>query len=97
MNTIRTLGQAIGTRNNNFNLVRLVLSLLVVLFHAYAVGQRTDPLSALLQPYMHIGQLAVGTFFLLSGIFVMQSWLQDPRTWAFLVRRIARVIPGLAV
>ena len=97
MRISRTLSQTIGTRNNNFNLVRLVLSLLVVLFHAYAVGQRTDPLSALLQPYMNIGQIGVGTFFLLSGIFVMQSWSQDPRTWAFLVRRTARVIPGLAV
>lgn len=97
MNSFNTLGQTIGTRNNNFNLVRLVLSLLVVLFHAYAVGQRSDPLSVYLQPYMHIGQLAVGTFFLLSGIFVMQSWFQDPRTWAFLVRRIARVVPGLAI
>jgi peptidoglycan/LPS O-acetylase OafA/YrhL len=97
MMSARTLQAAIGTRHNNFNAVRLLLASLVVLFHAYAVGQRTDPLSALLQPHMHIGQLAVGTFFLLSGIFVMQSWLKDPRTWAFLVRRVARVLPGLAV
>lgn len=97
MTSARTLQAAISTRHNNFNAVRLVLATMVVLFHAYAVNQRTDPLSAFLQPYMHIGQLGVGTFFLLSGLFVMQSWIKDPRTWSFLLRRVARVLPGLAV
>lgn len=92
-----TLYQATHSRENNFNTVRLTLSMLVVLFHAYAVGQQSDPLSRLLEPYLNIGQLAVGTFFLLSGLFVMQSWLQDPRVWAFMVKRFARVFPGLFV
>lgn len=94
----RTLEQAIATRDNAFNAVRLALSLFVVFFHAYAIGQQgLDPLSKLLAPYTHIGQLAVGTFFLLSGVFVMQSWARDPRVWAFIVRRVARVTPGLTV
>jgi peptidoglycan/LPS O-acetylase OafA/YrhL len=92
----RNLQEATRSHDNNFNLVRITLSLLVVFFHAYAVSNLTDPLSAI-APALNVGQLAVGTFFLLSGFFVMQSWLKDPCLWAFLVRRIARVIPGLTV
>lgn len=97
MTSYRSLQLATGSRDNNFNAVRLLLALFVVLFHAYAVGQRQDPLSSLLAPHVNTGQLAVGTFFLLSGLFVMQSWSRDPRVWTFAVRRIARVIPGLTV
>lgn len=97
MTSYRSLQSATGARDNNFNAVRLMLALCVVFFHAYAVGGRVDPVTTLLAPHATLGQLAVGTFFLLSGFFVMQSWARDPRVWAFAVRRVARVIPGLTV
>ena len=97
MTMYRSLQFVTGSRDNNFNAVRLLLAIFVVFFHAYAVSGRIDPVTNLLAPHATLGQLAVGTFFLLSGLFVMQSWVRDPRVWTFAVRRIARVIPGLVV
>jgi peptidoglycan/LPS O-acetylase OafA/YrhL len=91
------LGESIKSSENNFNCVRLIAALLVVYFHARPVTQGPDPLSQLLMPSANIGQLAVGVFFFLSGLFVMQSWLNNPHVFAFMLKRFARIFPGLAV
>lgn len=93
----RSLREAIGSRHNNFNAVRLALSLMVVMYHAYVLGGGSDPLSRLMAPYMNTGRLAVGVFFILSGLFVTQSLLRDARIWAFAVKRVCRILPGLFV
>lgn len=95
----RTLGQAIDSHENGFNLVRLVCALLVVVYHAFQLNTvrpgAPDPLSALLAPHADLGQVAVGVFFIISGIFITQSWMRDPQLLHFAVRRIARIVPGL--
>jgi peptidoglycan/LPS O-acetylase OafA/YrhL len=97
----RTLGSAIDSHDNGFNLVRLVCALLVVLFHAWPMNMArpgtADPLSPLLAPHVDLGGLAVGVFFLISGIFITQSWVRDPHLLRFAVRRVARIVPGLFV
>ncbi|OON60760.1 hypothetical protein B0920_17550 [Massilia sp. KIM] len=96
----RTLGEALGTRENGFNLVRLVCAALVVVYHAYPFSRANpgrDPVTTLLQPVADLGALAVGVFFLISGMFVGQSWLRDPQLGRFALRRVARIIPGLFV
>jgi peptidoglycan/LPS O-acetylase OafA/YrhL len=96
----RTLGAAIRTHDNGFNLVRLLCALLVVVFHGYQLNTlRTavDPVTTWLQPNGDLGGLAVGVFFLLSGIFVTQSWVRDPHLPRYALRRIARIVPGLFV
>lgn len=97
----RSLGDAIDSHDNGFNLVRLVCALLVVLFHAWGMNTASpgtpDPISPLLAPHVDLGGLAVGVFFLISGIFVTQSWVRDPHLGRFAVRRVARIVPGLFV
>lgn len=93
----RSLREAIETRRNNFNAVRLTLSLIVVMYHSYVLKAGVDPLSRLMSPHMSAGQLAVGVFFILSGLFVTQSLLKDTRLWAFFLRRLCRILPGLFV
>lgn len=97
MRSTRTLAQSISTRSNNFNLVRLVLALLVLLYHAYVLCGGVDPLSRWMSPHMNTGRLAVGVFFILSGLFVTQSLLKDSRLWTFVLRRACRILPGLFV
>ncbi|WP_348699140.1 acyltransferase [Duganella fentianensis] len=100
MQTPRTLASAIASSDNSFNLVRLIAALLVVLFHAgehNTVAPGPDPLSALMLPVADIGALAVDVFFVLSGLFITQSWLRDPNLLRFTVRRVARLVPGLLV
>lgn len=97
----RTLAAATDTHDNGFNAVRLVCSLMVVVYHSYLLNPAApgshDPLTALLRPVTDAGGLAVGVFFLLSGMFVSQSWLRDPDPWRFAVRRVVRIVPGLFV
>ncbi|MFC0169070.1 acyltransferase family protein [Pseudoduganella danionis] len=100
MQAPRTLASAIASNDNSFNLVRLIAALLVVLFHAgehNTVAAGPDPLSALMLPVADIGALAVDVFFVLSGLFITQSWMRDPDLLRFTVRRVARLVPGLLV
>ncbi|HZX25588.1 MAG TPA: acyltransferase family protein, partial [Telluria sp.] len=96
----RSLGNAIESHDNGFNLVRLVCALLVVVFHAWQLAPLEagpDPLTRALAPLTDLGSLAVGVFFIISGIFVTQSWMRDPHGLRFAARRIARIVPGLFV
>jgi peptidoglycan/LPS O-acetylase OafA/YrhL len=96
----RSLASAIGSHENGFNLVRLAAALLVVVFHAFqlsAVAPGPDPLTALLAPVSDLGAIAVAVFFMVSGIFITQSWMRDPHLLRFAVRRLARIVPGLFV
>jgi peptidoglycan/LPS O-acetylase OafA/YrhL len=94
----RTLEAAIGSHDNGFNLVRLVCALLVVLYHTWMmnrVAPHPDPLTRLLAPNTDLGALAVGVFFVISGMFIARSWMGDPHLGRFALRRVARIVPGL--
>ena len=91
------LSQKIHTPHNNFNVIRLILALLVVYFHAYGSSSNADPLTQLLAPSLNLGEFAVGIFFFLSGLFVMHSWLAKRQIISFLIKRIARMLPGLII
>ncbi len=97
----RTLDQATASHDNGFNLVRLVCATLVVVFHAFPMNSArpgaSDPVSPLLAPHTDLGALAVGVFFLISGIFISQSWERDPHLGRYVLRRVARIVPGLFV
>ncbi|WP_342120681.1 acyltransferase family protein [Pseudoduganella sp. OTU4001] len=97
----RALSSATSSHDNGFNLVRLVAATLVVVYHAWQLNGRTpgaqDPLTAWLSPVADLGMVAVGVFFLVSGLFVSHSWLRDPHLLRFAVRRVTRIVPGLLV
>lgn len=98
---VRTLAEAIASRGNGFNLVRLMAALLVVVFHSYQLNTLTpgvaDPITRMLSPVVDLGALAVGVFFMISGVFIAQSWMNDPQVLRFAARRVARIVPGLFV
>lgn len=94
----RPLAGAIDSHDNGYNFVRLVCALMVVVYHAWQlnlVAPRNDALTASLAPVADLGALAVGVFFLISGLFVTRSWMRDPHPLRFAARRIARIVPGL--
>jgi peptidoglycan/LPS O-acetylase OafA/YrhL len=96
---LRTLGTAIASHDNGFNLVRLVAALLVVVFHAFQLNTVTpgavDPLTTWMLPNTDLGGIAVGVFFMVSGMFIAQSWARDPQPWRYALRRVVRIVPGL--
>ncbi|SAK76493.1 acyltransferase 3 [Caballeronia temeraria] len=96
----RSLREAISGHDNNYTLIRAILAASVIYFHAFALTRTPgaiDPLNAMLAPVSDIGDLAVQSFFFLSGLFVAQSYSNDPKTIRFILRRFFRIWPGLFV
>jgi peptidoglycan/LPS O-acetylase OafA/YrhL len=87
-------------RENNFDLLRLAMALLVVLSHSFTLVSGTvhdsEPLRRLTGGAMSLGDVAVDVFFLLSGYLITMSWEKCPRAGSFLWRRASRIYPGLA-
>ena len=79
---------------NNFDGLRLIASLMVLVSHQFALLGTTEPT---LVPGMTLGMIAVAMFFVMSGYLVTQSWYQDPHITRFAMRRFLRIWPGLMV
>lgn len=81
-------------RDNNFDAIRLVAAISVVVGHGW-------PLTGLSNPPqlggIPIFTLAVFAFFSISGYLVNLSWKRDARVLPFLARRSSRIFPALAV
>ena len=77
-------------RDNSLNLVRLVLALMVLVSHAYAItGNEPEPT----WEDKTLGTWAVFGFFALSGFLITGSRVGSS-FGSYLVRRIARIYPG---
>jgi peptidoglycan/LPS O-acetylase OafA/YrhL len=87
------------THDNNFNFIRLVLAIFVLLSHAPELidGDRHRELLTTIFHTISFGELAVNGFFLLSGYLILQSWQRQPRFGNFLKKRILRIYPGFIV
>ncbi len=79
---------------NNFDGVRLVAALSVVVSHQFVNSGGREPL---LFGSMSIGTLAVLVFFAMSGYLVASSWAADPTAWRFSARRFLRIWPAYFV
>ena len=91
----KSLGDFFQQRENNFNLIRLVASLLVIYGHSYAVVKMGGAdLFTRLIGWGFSGGLAVDMFFVISGFLVTASALKGD--WRFYVAsRVLRIYPGL--
>lgn len=89
------LGDVIGGRKNNFDLIRLGAALLVLLDHSGPITGNPHPYAARLGT--SLGSVAITTFFVISGVLIAKSWLHDPSVSRFIAKRALRVVPGLAV
>lgn len=83
-----------SSRNNRFNLLRLVAALAVFVAHGVFLYRLHLPV-----PFVghSLGSLAVYVFFFISGFVICQSWARQPDWRAFWVKRAMRIFPGLVV
>lgn len=90
---------ALDNQQNSFNFLRLIAALSVVLFHTWhfsqGKNQANDPITTFFAPHINLGELAVALFFFISGLLVSRSFCNDPHFGRFLIRRLARILPGL--
>ena len=85
-------------RDNNFNLIRIVAALAVLVTHSFAltVGSgNAEPLRASLG--MTMGSIAVDVFFIASGFLVTASLLNRQSAIDFIWARVLRIFPALSV
>ncbi|MFP6556756.1 acyltransferase family protein [Paraburkholderia sp. B3] len=93
------LSTALERERNNFDLVRLLAAVAVVYGHSFVLQQpdgRVDLVTAFLG-FDYSGSLGVFAFFLLSGMLVTASFDRQRSAPRFLVLRISRIWPAVAV
>jgi peptidoglycan/LPS O-acetylase OafA/YrhL len=93
------LETALLRENNNFDLLRILAAAAVLVGHGYAISPRSgeiDPVQRMIG-FDYSGGLAVLVFFFLSGVLVVDSFQRNPDPVHFLVARITRIFPGLAM
>lgn len=91
----RTPAAAIATRDNAFDLLRLLACATVLVSHSYALTGHNDPLQGLFG--FQVGTIGVFMLFSLSGYLLAASLTADGRMRAFWIRRGLRLWPGLIV
>lgn len=92
------LAENTSSKNNNFNLLRLIAALLVLVSHSYslALGEFfNDPMYNAVG--MTLGTLAVNIFFVTSGFLVTGSLFNQDSVITFTLSRIRRIYPALMV
>ncbi len=82
-----------------FDGLRLLAASAVLFSHSYALVRtgQTEPLVELTGGRLGLGEVAVLTFFAMSGYLVTQSWTSDPAPLRFMTRRTLRIVPALAL
>lgn len=85
-------------RDNNFNLIRIVAALAVLVTHSFALVAGTGDA----EPFrdrlgMTIGSISVDVFFITSGFLVTASLLTRQSTIEFIWARVLRIFPALLV
>jgi peptidoglycan/LPS O-acetylase OafA/YrhL len=88
------LGDRLGSRDNNFDLLRLFAAWAVLVSHSYSLVGRDQPLH---QFGTSLGNLGVLVFFAVSGLLIRRSWEHDPSPRDFWIKRALRLMPALAV
>jgi peptidoglycan/LPS O-acetylase OafA/YrhL len=81
------------SRVNNFDSLRLLAALAVVVSHSFAIAGAAQPSIGGEQ----LGRVGVHAFFAISGFLIAQSWTVDPHLGRFFVKRCLRIFPALIV
>ena len=94
----RRLDKLAAGRDNNYNLVRFVAALMVLVSHSFSLclglGGK-EPLEGLVG--MTLGNVAVDVFFFTSGFLVTGSLIKRKSVGDFVAARAMRVMPALIV
>lgn len=93
MRQLKYLAEFSQSRDNNFNLIRLLAALAVLFGHSYALLRQPEPLGATLG--MSIGSIAVDLFFVTSGYLVTGSLMTRQNLPDYFLARFLRIFPGL--
>jgi peptidoglycan/LPS O-acetylase OafA/YrhL len=91
------LSDTLRRGNNNFDLIRLLASLMVMLGHSYGMQAGGFESMLMLTHLESFASLAVYGFFLISGMLVSASFDARSTVTRFVAARAARIWPGVMV
>ena len=92
------LGDVAQGRDNNFNLIRMIAAVGVLVSHAWPISLGPDAVQPMQRTWGYtLGELSVLVFFVISGYLIAASFERSPNRVRFLVSRALRLFPGLAV
>lgn len=87
---------------NNFDFVRFVLASLVLYSHSFYLytgkqhsENKGEIIYTLTNGQLDGGSLAVNMFFVISGFLITMSWFNNPSIYAYSIKRLFRIFPGL--
>lgn len=87
-------------KENNFNILRLVLSIFVIISHSYPLlgfDESMDSLSRLTNGQMFYSTTAVNAFFVISGYLITISLFSSSSISNYLRKRVLRIFPAFWV
>lgn len=87
------LSDRLGSRDNNFDVLRLLAAWAVLVSHSFALVDEEEPLH---QFGGTLGGVGVMVFFGVSGVLIRRSWEYDPSPRDFWAKRALRLLPALA-
>lgn len=92
----RPLGESLGGRDNNLNLLRMLAALAVLVSHGYVLSSGNPATEPLWQSTgASLGTYAVALFFGISGLLISRSFERRASIWHFAASRVMRLWPGL--
>ncbi len=100
MNDGQTFRALEANRSNNFDALRVLFALLVIVSHSYPLllgSNDREPLMRASGSQMTLGEVAVDGFFLISGYLITASWQRSRNAMDYLRRRVLRIYPGFLV
>ena len=85
-------------KNNNFDLVRLLASLLVYIGHVYGIRQlgQMEPIHQITFRHYHANIIGLFIFFTISGFLVCRSLVNSDKLKHYFLNRFLRIWPALA-
>lgn len=85
------------SRENNFNIIRLLAALLVIYVHSFAIFKINidEPIAKVLYSGVSLGEFAVYVFFIISGYLITASFVRSKSNWHYFKARLLRIYPGL--
>ncbi len=88
------VGERFDQAPNALNFLRLCLAIEVIVWHSYSLrGGSWLPSHVA----AFLGDIAVDSFFAVSGFLICRAWMRKPHLGRFLIARARRILPGLWV
>lgn len=87
-------------KNNAFDIIRFILSAMVIYAHSYALLLKKNPgdiIFRITKKQLGAGTLAVYCFFIVSGFLITQSIVQSRSYNNYLMKRVLRIFPAFFV